>query len=133
MTREIKFSYLWQHKEQGRWLERVFTLEDMEHPNAVNIIRGFRSRWTLVARRQFTGLKDKNGKPVFEGDVVRLRGRAKGPDKGEVIYSEKATRFAVRIRRNGYSKNETHLISLIQCEIIGNVWESPELLKETTS
>lgn len=76
---------------------------------------------------QFTGLLDKNGVEIYVGDKVKLRGAAAGPQKGVVIFSEKATKFAVRIRRIGYRKNETHLVSLLRCEVIGNIYENQEL------
>ena len=68
----------------------------------------------------WTGLKDKNSKDIFEGDKVRLR---KTDTEGYVIYSQKATKFAVRIYRKGYNLMESHLMSLINCEVIGNKWE----------
>ena len=71
----------------------------------------------------WTGLKDKNSKDIFEGDKVRLR---KTDTEGYVIYSQKATKFAVRIYRKGYNLMESHLMSLINCEVIGNKWEDGE-------
>jgi hypothetical protein len=77
----------------------------------------------------FTGLHDKNGKEIYEGDIVNLGVKAKGDRRGAVIFSEKAAKFAVRIYRDGYRKNEPHLISIIKSEVIGNIYENPDLIK----
>jgi len=70
---------------------------------------------------QYTGLKDKNGKDVFEGDVV--------------TFSEAATRkdiFSKVVWEDGgfWLDHEAHEArNLRHCEVIGNIYENPELLE----
>jgi hypothetical protein len=70
-------------------------------------------QWELM---QYTGLKDKNGKEIYEGDIVR---------QGETITS-------IIWESPGFIMEKPTLVSekIKPIEIIGNIYENPELLKE---
>ena len=69
---------------------------------------------------QFTGLTDKNGKKIFEGDIVKYENKIY-----EIKYLEKYARFA--------PSNE-HSVFMVcafnHLEVVGNVHDNPELLKD---
>ena len=71
---------------------------------------------------QYTGLKDKNGKEIYEGDIVTLHN-----SKYKVIFNSKEARFVLRddeFEMNiPFTNNNNE-----RMEIIGNVYENPELL-----
>lgn len=81
--------------------------------------------------RQFTGLTDRNGKKIFEGDIVKTKEFGKRGKNGvnynnfdifEVIYSSAA--FVVN-----NSNRMFHMLKGEKYEIIGNRWDNPELLQ----
>lgn len=82
---------------------------------------------------QYTGLKDKNGNRIFEGDIVRyFEHQFDGKDEpvcGAVVYEEGG--FAVRAYfLNNWLWDSIHgNIQLRDVEIIGNIHDTPELLK----
>ena len=73
---------------------------------------------------QSTGLKDKNGKEIFEGDVVKM---------AKDVYSEPTYYEVVRHRGGAYRlESKQHGCELwlrhTDCEVVGNIYENKELL-----
>ncbi len=75
---------------------------------------------------QFTGLKDKNGKEIYEGDNVQFEGE--GGAVYEVVYDDDVAAFAVH---NWDTTTHTFFYELGEEEevvVIGNIHENPELI-----
>ncbi len=75
---------------------------------------------------QSTGLVDKNGKEIFEGDIVKM---------SKDVYSEPTYYEVVRHYGGAYRlESKQHGCELwlrhTDCEVVGNIYENPELLEE---
>lgn len=77
---------------------------------------------------QFTGLQDKNGKEIYEGDVLTFifpNNRNKGT--APVVW-EYGCWNVTDFKNDAGSNNIYNLYPATDCEIIGNIYENPELL-----
>lgn len=78
-------------------------------------------------QEQYTGLKDRNDKEIYENDIV------KHENTGDICIIRWHTEFAsFCINKNGwgYSHFFQEAFTHNECEVIGNLFENPELLNQ---
>lgn len=113
--REIKFR-VWD-VERKSWMNEQDVYNEVQEQGRWNPERG-----QFYKLMQFTGLRDKNGKEIYEGDILQYTDNFNRPITGVVQYLG-----------NGFwieEKDETHYMPNDR-EVIGNIYENPELIGGT--
>ena len=75
---------------------------------------------------QYTGLHDKNGKEIYEGDIVRVE----NTDLAQIIYDEDRMAWGIKPINDFYFDSPLLADNTsLELEVIGNIYDNPELLE----
>ena len=129
--REILFKG--KKKDNGEWIEGYLLDGGMPGEKRIFIGKLVIGKWTIMADEfdevdpdticEYTGLTDKNGKKIWENDIVEL------PDEEGYFtceWEEDAARFVMN--GDGLTVNFDNYWSY-QTEVAGNIFDNPELLE----
>lgn len=118
--------------DNGKWIEGNLFVSDTDGRTHILVgTRRFTIEWEVYQETigQFTGLTDKNGKRIFEGDILRL-----GGDELPYWYEEGMI-VAVSYVCDGfiplceYDSDCGTCVDSSKCEVIGNIHDNPDLLE----
>lgn len=126
--RDIKFRiYDKDRKAMYHLLENKLSFGRFEGDRAVDWEDVFADKHEELEIMQYTGLKDKNGKEIYEGDIIQHEDIT----KGLVRYSEKYAQYV--LVNTGSVKDEFEPLgdyNMEVFEIIGNEFDNPDLLEK---
>ena len=114
--REIKFR-AWNEVE-----EKMLNWNEFLDTNMKNTFIAPESTGLILM--QYTGLKDKNGKEIYEGDIVKSYYYIPNEDGTE------GERYVVKLINYDEILCKYNIDMFENLEVIGNIYDNPELLEE---
>lgn len=142
MNREIKFR-AWDNENKYMVTSKqgVFTAlrnsmnivrQDDGYYNDGDLLKPNKEKYTLM---QFTGMFDKNGKEIYEGDIVKqVSYKYSNDEYGHKGFYENISKVLYKGRAFQYEWIKTNEIEMPKdfkenfIEVIGNIYDNPELL-----
>lgn len=113
--REIKFR-VWDNERK-----EMLPIQRHSFKTGKSMPYGWNMEYVFDGLMQYTGLKDKNGTEIYEGDIVKYKRINGSFDYGEIQYNGCAFDINNSWNLQVYASREI--------EVIGNIYENPELLE----
>lgn len=119
-------------KDNGEWVEGCLLGNDVIVPKGQsfyichNILDSALTVYEVIPETvgQYTELPDKNGRPIFEGNIIR---DTETSEVGKICFDTDTARFVIEFASfivdfSDYNNGDV--------EVIGNIYDNPELIKE---
>ena len=125
MSREILFRG--KRKDNGMWEYGNLSMRDETGRSKYYIGQNMLGYEVLPETiGQYTGLTDKNGRKIFEGDILKAMG-VDGEQIAPVVFRKG---FFVLDEKNAFIRLGVGAFRKRQLEVIGNIHDNPELVRE---
>jgi len=127
--REIKFRYRFRNRKTGESITTVLAMNEIEGQAFQPPVFKEWTTWEVLSRNQYIGLQDRHGKEIYEKDIVmaptfsgkqfhRALVQWKNDNRAR-FWLEPILRKPIKVDR---------MLFFDGCEVIGNLYENPELL-----
>ena len=126
--------------DNGKWIEGYYVYDNVKNKAIICATRLLyewlpKVMWIEVdpnTIRQFTGLADKNGKKICENDIVLVTNKNYCSGKiessiGNIFFTFGTWYIGGKTQDRLYSINND---TIFQIEVVGNIFDNPELLQE---
>lgn len=126
--------------DNGEWVYGSFCMDALEQKNGLCGVDGFIRLYDPAAGKmqmhevdretvgQYTGLTDKNGKKIYEGDLCLCNRNINSFVDNQVFLISWDTEYGQWVGSSSSSNIVADEFSM--CEVIGNIQDNPELLEE---
>jgi len=122
--RAIKFR-AWEKDAEVKGGGTMWPVREIDFDRAKAYVGLHEQDFDALALMQFTGLTDKNGREIYEGDIMRSKNSVV-----QIIWADKgysdAVGFAATNAKHGNEMNIHHFVR--HGEVIGNIHENPNLV-----
>ncbi len=127
--REIKFrQYVWDSDNKGG-VGRMVGWEEMLAEEVESLSATFRFEFSNTSPlMQYTGLKDKNGREIYEGDILQEDITGEGKNDGTVLDVPVGMKWNCSCCDPVYGWGFSDRFFIHHVVVIGNIYENPELL-----
>ena len=126
--RDIKFQFL--YTDGDDWMRRTFNLDEIMNGEPFDVISDspLLRNYKMVAKRQYTGLKDCEGTGIYEGDLIQLL-KPKSKDFALVEFVNAYVGGWVLTHKDADSVLSLGARNPAELKVIGNIHTTPELIK----
>lgn len=128
--REIKFR-AWDKSQNKMYQVRGINFDNEDLWLKINETQIMGANLFEVELMQYTGLKDKNGKEIYKGDILQFYNDVDyiiKPGYAKVVFKDGA--FCCKHFKYGTEYLANMDMSDMDITVVGNIYENPELLKE---
>ena len=145
-----RYLFRGKRKDNGEWVEGNLVYSQTTTRGVITEIYTLEMTYEVIPETvgQYTRLKDKNGKLIFEGDIVRTQPFSDKPYSSKAKYKQHigVVEYRVSHFKNSFYEQDYKAEWIVnikdygkftcydwseffRCEVIGNIHDNPELLE----